>query len=77
MRRARITTGGQVSIPAEVRRRWGASEVLVDDRGDHLIVRPADEADAIERARGALPGRSSEELRRRARADESAARTRR
>lgn len=70
MRRARITTGGQVSIPAEVRRRWGASEVLLDDQGDRLVVRPVGE-DPIERARGALAGRTSEELRRRARADEA------
>ncbi|MFC7620569.1 AbrB/MazE/SpoVT family DNA-binding domain-containing protein [Microlunatus sp. GCM10028923] len=36
----RVSSNGQVSIPAEVRRRWRASKVLVLDKGDRIIVRP-------------------------------------
>lgn len=39
-RRLVISTGGQLSVPAAVRRRWGTRTVLVEDRGDHLVVRP-------------------------------------
>ena len=35
-----ITSAGQVSLPAEVRQRWGTSAVLIEDEGDHLVVRP-------------------------------------
>ncbi|MGD9697361.1 MAG: AbrB/MazE/SpoVT family DNA-binding domain-containing protein [Thermoleophilia bacterium] len=69
MTRVRITSGGQVSIPAELRRRWGASELEIDDHGDHLVLRPAD-ADPIAAARGALAGvAATDALRARARAD--------
>lgn len=39
-RDALISKGGQVSIPAEIRRRWGTDEVRLVDLGDRLIVRP-------------------------------------
>jgi hypothetical protein len=32
-----------VSLPAELRHRWGAGAVLVIDRGDYAIVRPIPE----------------------------------
>jgi virulence-associated protein VagC len=48
-----ITRAGQVSLPAEVRHRWDASAVLIEDEGDHLIVRPVP-ADGIEALRGIL-----------------------
>ncbi|MBV8086932.1 MAG: hypothetical protein JO247_19160 [Chloroflexi bacterium] len=38
-----VTDDGQISIPADVRRRWGATKVYVQDCGDHLEVRPASE----------------------------------
>jgi bifunctional DNA-binding transcriptional regulator/antitoxin component of YhaV-PrlF toxin-antitoxin module len=38
--KAKVTRNGQVSLPAELRRRWQASTVLVLDRGDYAIVRP-------------------------------------
>ena len=76
MQMGRITSAGQVSVPAEVRRRWGTSSVLIEDHGDHLVVRPAPD-DPIAAARGALKGKgrglSSDELRRLAREDEEAA----
>lgn len=53
MKQARISKGGQVSIPAEVRHRWGTNRVLVDDRGSELVFRPLPE-DPIGAARGAM-----------------------
>jgi bifunctional DNA-binding transcriptional regulator/antitoxin component of YhaV-PrlF toxin-antitoxin module len=41
VRRMKISKGGQISVPADVRSRWGSSTVVIDDRGDHLVVRPA------------------------------------
>ena len=35
-----MTSSGQISLPAALRRRWGAGHVLVVDRGDYAIVRP-------------------------------------
>ena len=75
MKTARITTGGQLSIPATVRRRWGTNRVAIEDRGDYLLVRPLPE-DVLAALRGSLKdeiGVPTEELRRRARADEEAA----
>lgn len=66
MKRLKISAGGQVSVPAEVRQRWKTRVVTADDRGDHLVLRPAPE-DPIEAARGAFkdyPGPSTDEMRR-------------
>jgi bifunctional DNA-binding transcriptional regulator/antitoxin component of YhaV-PrlF toxin-antitoxin module len=66
MKRLKISAGGQVSVPAAVRQRWKTRVVVADDRGDHLILRPAVE-DPIEWAAGAFkdyPGPSSDEARR-------------
>jgi len=68
----RISKGGQVSIPAPIRRRWGTNELVAEDHGDKLVLRPAPD-DPIKRARGALKGRlrrTSADLRRLAREDE-------
>jgi AbrB family looped-hinge helix DNA binding protein len=67
-----ISKGGQISVPAEVRQRWGTRRLQLEDRGDELVLRPAPE-DPIAAARGALKGRlrhTSEELRRIAREEE-------
>jgi len=40
MKTARISRGGQIQIPAEVRRRWGTVNVIVEDLGDEVSVRP-------------------------------------
>ena len=72
MKRLKISAGGQVSVPATVRNRWKTRVVVADDRGDHLILRPAIE-DPIEAARGAFkdyPGPSSDEMRRQFREEE-------
>jgi AbrB family looped-hinge helix DNA binding protein len=67
----RISSNGQVSIPAVVRRRWNTSRVLVIDKGERIIVRPIPE-DPIGAVIGKYAGgRSSEELRRMAREEEA------
>jgi bifunctional DNA-binding transcriptional regulator/antitoxin component of YhaV-PrlF toxin-antitoxin module len=75
----KITTGGQISLPASVRNRWRTRSVAVEDLGDHVVVRPMPD-DPILAARGALKGKirsSTESLRRAARKDEAAAQDRR
>jgi len=73
-----LTDAGQLSLPASVRRRWATKVVQLDDRGDHLVVRPVPE-DPISAARGALKNSSTstKELRKRAREDELGAESRR
>jgi bifunctional DNA-binding transcriptional regulator/antitoxin component of YhaV-PrlF toxin-antitoxin module len=60
----RVTSSGQVSLPAAVRRRWGAGTVLVIDRGDHAIIRPVPD-DPIAALQGIRAGQgpSSDEAR--------------
>lgn len=68
-----ISKGGQISVPAEVRRRWGTRRLRLEDRGDELVITPAPE-DPIAAARGIFKGRSpytSTELRRMAREEEA------
>lgn len=72
MQRGTITSAGQLSVPATVRRRWDTRAVLIEDHGDHLVVWPVP-ADPIAALRGAMKERirhSSDELRRMAREDE-------
>jgi bifunctional DNA-binding transcriptional regulator/antitoxin component of YhaV-PrlF toxin-antitoxin module len=49
----RISKGGQVSIPAPIRKRWKTNELVAEDHGDKLVLRPAPD-DPIERAYGAF-----------------------
>ncbi len=75
MRTAKITTGGQISIPAEIRRRWGTTRVLIRDDGDEVVLRPLPD-DPIAAVRGALKGvitTPTEKLREKARRDEQIA----
>lgn len=51
---ARLTRGGQISIPAEIRNRWRAERLEIEDNGDHLVVRPASGDDPIKALRGAF-----------------------
>ena len=78
MKKYKVTTSGQVSLPAAARRRWGTNIVGVEDLGDRVVVRPLPD-DPIAAARGALRGRlaSATELRARARGDEADAEARR
>jgi bifunctional DNA-binding transcriptional regulator/antitoxin component of YhaV-PrlF toxin-antitoxin module len=49
----RISKGGQISIPAAIRHRWGTSTVSLDDLGDRIVLQPAPD-DPIAAAEGAL-----------------------
>ena len=53
MWRHKITGAGQVSIPAEVRHRWGTSTVAIEDEGDRIVLRPVPD-DPIAALRGSL-----------------------
>lgn len=74
MRTTTISSGGQVSIPAEVRRRWRTRTLSVEDRGDALVLRPVP-ADPIGAALGSLagPGPNSEEMRAQTRSEDALA----
>lgn len=78
--RMKISKGGQISVPAAVRHRWGTSTVTVEDHGDQLVIAPAPD-DPIAAAEGALanelPDFDARALRRAAREDERAAERRR
>jgi AbrB family looped-hinge helix DNA binding protein len=78
MKRTTITRGGQISLPAAVRNRWGTRRVALDDRGDSVVVRPVPD-DPVAATRGVLQGRvgKTDALRRRAREDEKTAAHRR
>lgn len=81
MRLMKITTisrGGQVSVPASVRRRWGTSRVVIEDRGDSLVLRPIP-SDPIEAAIGSFfgPGPDSGQMRAQFREEEGEAEDRR
>ena len=77
MKQARISRGGQISVPAAVRRRWNTDRVLVDDRGDEVVIRPLAN-DPIAAARGSLKvgamdkGASSADARKQTREEEAA-----
>ena len=72
--RLRLSKGGQISVPAAIRHRWGGSTIALEDHGDHVVLRPAPD-DPIAAARGDLKDIAgevtSEEMRREAR-DEDA-----
>jgi bifunctional DNA-binding transcriptional regulator/antitoxin component of YhaV-PrlF toxin-antitoxin module len=36
----KVSSNGQVSIPAETRSRWSAERVVVVDLGDRIVIRP-------------------------------------
>lgn len=54
-KRMKISKGGQVSIPAPIRKRWGTKTITLDDQGDQIVLRPAPD-DPIEAAAGAFAG---------------------
>ena len=71
MRIATISRGGQVSIPAHIRHRWGVRRVVLIEQGDTLVIRPLPD-DPIAAAMGSLagPGPSTDEIREQLRAEE-------
>ena len=73
----KVSSNGQVSIPADARARWHAEKMLVVDLGDRLVMRPLPD-DAV----GSLVGKykggpTSDDIRRRAREEDAAAGRRR
>jgi bifunctional DNA-binding transcriptional regulator/antitoxin component of YhaV-PrlF toxin-antitoxin module len=64
MRLVTVTRAGQLSLPAEVRRRWGARRVALEDHEDYVVLRPLPD-DAVSAFVGSFAGRgrASEELR--------------
>ncbi len=54
-KRMKISKGGQVSIPATIRKRWGTTTVTLEDQGDEIVLKPAPD-DPIEAAAGAFAG---------------------
>ena len=61
---AKVTSSGQISLPASLRRRWHAERVLVIDRGDYAIVRPLpDDIVGFLRGSVATAGGSLEDIR--------------
>lgn len=78
--RMRISKGGQISIPATIRHRWGTRTVALDDQGDRIVIEPAAD-DPIAAAEGALAEQFGEinlrRLRSTARDDERLAAARR
>ena len=65
MKVTQISQGGQVQIPAEVRRRWGTRKVMIQDFDTHIRIKPLPD-DPIAAARGifADDGLTSDEMRR-------------
>lgn len=76
----KISKGGQISIPASIRHRWGTSTLALTDEGSRITLEPAPD-DPIAAAEGALADQvrefDAERLRRAARDDEQAATDRR
>jgi AbrB family looped-hinge helix DNA binding protein len=79
-RRVRVSKGGQISIPAPIRRRWATSTLALEDQGNRIVLEPAPD-DPIAAAEGALAEEFGEldlaRLRRHARDDERDAEARR
>ena len=71
----KVSSNGQVSIPAEARARWGAEQVVVVDLGDRVVLRPLP-SDPVAALRGKYRGRgpSTDAARRKARNEDAARR---
>ena len=68
----KVSSNGQVSIPAEARARWGADRMIVVDLGDRIVMRPMPDdpiGDLQGKYRGRGPG--SDEARRQARLEDA------
>lgn len=74
MKVTKISQGGQVQVPADVRRRWGTRDVLIEDEGAYIVISPVP-ADPIGAAMGSLAGTpiSSDEMARQSREEEAGA----
>jgi bifunctional DNA-binding transcriptional regulator/antitoxin component of YhaV-PrlF toxin-antitoxin module len=78
MKIAKISKGGQVSIPAAVKNRWATERVMIEDQGDALVLRPLPD-DPISAAIDLFGagGPTTDEIRAQLREEEAAAEARR
>jgi bifunctional DNA-binding transcriptional regulator/antitoxin component of YhaV-PrlF toxin-antitoxin module len=74
----KVSRNGQVSIPAEARRRWRVDQVVMVDLGDRVVMRPVSD-DPVAELVGKYAGRgpSTDALRASERAADRAAERRR
>lgn len=74
MRVTKISQGGQIQVPAEVRKRWGTRNVVIDDAGAYIRISPVPD-DPLAAASGSLagPGPTVNEMMRQLRAEEAEA----
>jgi bifunctional DNA-binding transcriptional regulator/antitoxin component of YhaV-PrlF toxin-antitoxin module len=69
----KVSSNGQVSIPAEARARWNADQVVMVDLGDRVVVRPLpDEPVGQLKGKYRRRGASSDRVRRQSRIDDAA-----
>ena len=68
----KVSSNGQVSIPAEARARWNAEQVVVVDLGDRVVVRPLP-VEPVGELRGKYRrrGPSSDRIRRQSKIDDA------
>jgi bifunctional DNA-binding transcriptional regulator/antitoxin component of YhaV-PrlF toxin-antitoxin module len=69
----KITSSGQISLPADVRRRWGVRRVRLVDHGDHVTLEPIPD-DVFAATFGLFPatdGLTSDEFRAKERKEEA------
>lgn len=74
MKVTRISQGGQVQVPAEVRKRWGTRNVLIQDGGSYIRISPIPD-DPIAAVSGSFagPGPTVNEMMRQLREEEAEA----
>lgn len=72
MKITQISQGGQIQVPAQVRRRWGTRRVILEDHGFSMSIRPLPD-DPIGAAMGSFAGLrpTSDEMRRQWREEEA------
>jgi AbrB family looped-hinge helix DNA binding protein len=70
--RMKVSSNGQISIPAEIRARWKADRVVVVDMGDYIMVSPISDT-TLDELVGKYAGRgpNTDELRREDREEEA------
>ena len=68
----KVSSNGQVSIPAEARARWNVDQVVMVDLGDRVVVRPLP-AEPVEQLKGKYRrrGANSDRIRRQSRIDDA------
>jgi bifunctional DNA-binding transcriptional regulator/antitoxin component of YhaV-PrlF toxin-antitoxin module len=68
----KVSSNGQVSIPADARARWRADRMLVVDLGDRLVIRPLSEDPVGDLTGKYKRGPTTDEARRQSREEDAA-----